>query len=75
MLPSGATAGPSVRPPVIFAERAKRNSSFASSETIEGSPEMGGRSAAKTADAKRMERKQKASRISNSLCQIADRRI
>src|SRR5262245_52355936 len=35
MLPSGATAGPSVSPPLIFAVRVKSFSSFASAGTIE----------------------------------------
>src|SRR5438034_9811443 len=34
MLPSGATAGPSVRPPEIGALRVKRSSSFASGSTM-----------------------------------------
>src|SRR5947209_9229382 len=57
MLPSGAAAGPSVRPPLIFAVRVKSSSSFAPGGTT-ASPVGAGASAA----ARRNEERPTASR-------------
>src|SRR5262245_52936649 len=66
MLPSGATAGPSVSPPSMGAERVKSNSSRASEATI-ASPLGAGRDSAACAAAASV----RLTKHPNSICFIA----